>query len=62
MLSDPNLAMGPSPGMLILPPYLTGVPLSTSGELYTTKKDGSWEISSDEWSGSPLFHREILEL
>lgn len=56
VLSDPNLAMGPSPGRLILPPYLTGVPLSTSGELCTTKKDGSWEISSDEWSGSPLFH------
>ena len=62
VLSDPNLAVGPSPGRLVLPPYLTGVPLSASSELCTTKKDGSWEISSDEWSGSPVFHQEILEL
>ena len=51
--------MGPSPARLVPPPHLTGVPLSTSGELCTTKKDGSWGISSDKWPGSALFHQEI---
>lgn len=59
VLSDPDLAMGPSPARLVPPPHLTGVPLSTSGELCTTKKDGSWGISSDKWPGSALFHQEI---
>lgn len=41
IFSDSNLAMGASTGRLVPPPYLKGVPLSTSSELYTTNKGGS---------------------